>query len=63
MKRPRSFELKKDTIKFFYEVDSYWKKHLKSPLAWVEAKDININYSKSAQHFLLEPIEEIKYTN
>lgn len=29
MKRPRSFELKKDTIKFFYEVDSYWKKHLK----------------------------------
>lgn len=27
MKKHRSFEVKKDTIKFFYEVDSYWNQY------------------------------------
>lgn len=30
MRKYRSFELKKDTIKFFYEVDSYWNENYKN---------------------------------
>ena len=57
MSRPRSFELKKDTIKFFYEVDSYWKKHLK------EKSNITIQklkpLYKGFSFFIINPHREL----
>jgi len=57
MKRPKSFELKKDTVKFFYEVDSYWKKHLK------EKKNITIQkikpLYKGFSFFMINPHREL----